>query len=195
MRKSFTLVELLIGIAIFILLLVALQSFIGAIFSSSFRALSMKRLADSTRTSLEIMGREMRLATNPGPTGSSCGSGLGAGVSFKVENSTRTITFLDFQGRCIVYNYDNTASQKVLTKSIDAGTAADFLGNSGLPKEVSVDALTFTLLPDPIAPNPPTLPTQQPRITINITVSTQDPTAQGQRLKIDLQTTVSQREL
>lgn len=192
MRKSFTLIEILIGLAIFIFLLIALQNFIAGLFSSSFRALAMKRLADNTRTALEIMGREMRLAANPGAAGdASCN--LGPGESFLVTAGARDITFLTFpavpggSSDCIMYRFDTT--DKVVYKRVNGSVQQAFLGISS--GAVRVENFSFTLDPNPI----PFPANKQPRVTINARVSTNDPTSPTKRLNIELQTTISQREI
>lgn len=179
MKRGFTLLELLIGIGMFIFLLVALQSFLGAIFSSSFRSVAMKRLADSTRTSLEIMGREMRLAQNPGASGV---CGLPGNTSFVISNAGKTIKFQDFSKRCVIYDYDN--ANAVLRKSVDNGASYnEFLGGTNAP--VNVGSVVFTKDSQ----------SAQARILITMSVNTKDPTGANQILSIDLQTTVSQREI
>ena len=176
---GFTLIEILIGVTIFIFLLLALNTFLGSAFSATFRALAMKRLADSTRNSLEIMGREMRLAQEDGSPCTQAGS---PGPSFLLAGTSQ-ITYKDFSGRCIIYRYDST--NKVLRKNVAGAGEQDFLGTSSpVNKSVTVKNVAFTL---------PAMP--QPRVVINIQVSTKDPTSANQTLIIDLQTTVSQREI
>jgi len=178
MKKSFTLIEILISITIFIFLLLALNTFLGSAFSSTFRALAMKRLADSTRNALEIMGREMRLAQGDGSPCTQAGS---PGPSFLLTGTSQ-ITYKDFSGRCIVYRYDS--ANKVLRKNISSAGEQDFLGTMNASKNVSVENIVFTT---------PAMP--QPRVVINIQVSTKDPTSANQTLSIDLKTTLSQREI
>lgn len=183
---GFTLIEILISISIFIFLLIALNTFLGSAFSSTFRALAMKRLADSTRNALEIMGREMRLAQGDGSPCTQAGS---PGPSFLLTSASQ-ITFKDFSspGRCIIYRYDSV--NKVVRKNIDATGEQDFLGTNTPNKNVSVEKVTFTVYNSVSTPAMP-----QSRVVINMSVSTKDPTSANQTLSIDLQTTVSQREI
>jgi len=186
---GFTLIEILISITIFVFLLLALNTFLGSAFSSTFRALAMKRLADSTRNTLEIMGREMRLAQGDGSPCTQAGS---PGPSFLLTGASQ-ITYKDFSGRCIVYRYDS--ANKVLRKNISSAGEQDFLGTMNASKNVSVENVAFTLIQPTLINDASSLLPAQPRVVINIRVSTKDPTSANNTLNIDLQTTLSQREI
>ncbi len=185
MKKGFSLVELLISLVIFFFVLFALQGLFSTVWTTQFRALAMKKLADNTRTTLEIMGREMRLASGDPST---C-AGMG-GEIFKVGGLGKSIKFKDFSGRCVIYELQGTTLEKGINDETDCnGMACEaFLGGS----KIRLTNLNFQVIADP---PPPPNPTRQPRIIINMTVETDDPTAQNQKLTIALETMVSQREL
>ncbi|MBI3335381.1 MAG: hypothetical protein HY001_02690 [Candidatus Portnoybacteria bacterium] len=178
MQKAFTLVEILVGMSIFVFVLFSLQAFSSSVFSTGFRGIAMQKLADSTRASLEIMGREMRLAKKA--EDASC---IPIGQSFLVTSpgpsEGNAITFIDFDGRCIAYTFDSAAN--VVSKKIGTSAAQTFLG--GLSK---VSDARFFLI---------TGASQQPRVVMRVKAETNDPTAPNQILEIAVQTTVSQREL
>lgn len=184
MKKGFSLIELLIGLVIFMLILFTMQSFISGVFSSTFRALAMKKLADSTRNALEIMGREMRLAQEDG-TGCTTG-----GASFEVldpgPTEGKTIKFQDFTdpGQCIQYIFTPPSGPTPgkIEKKIDAAAAQLFLGGSG----IDVEHAEFKLIEGA---------SQQARVIINMRVNTADPSSPSEEMEIELQTTVSRREL
>lgn len=159
--------------------LLAFQAFLSSIFASEFRAIAMKKLADDTRTGLEIMGREMRLAQKA--TNASC---IANKTSFEISGAgSNMLKFIDFDGRCIEYNFESAS--KTLTKCIScrpSDTRQLFLGGN-----INVSSMKFSLIG---AGN-----NQQPRVTIQINVEVDDPTKQGSVLSIPLQTTMSQREV
>ena len=131
----------------------------------------MKKLADAIRTGVEIMGREIRLAKKDG-TGCTAG-----GQSFEIIGVGTGIKFIDFDGRCIEYNF----TSPTLTKSIAGLAPKTFLGG-----DITVSSVTFSLI---------TGPNQQPRVVITGSVQTLDPTSSNQTLDLSIQTTLSQREL
>lgn len=182
MSKGFSLVELLIALVIFFFVLFALQGLFSTVWTTQFRAIAMKKLADNTRIALEIMGREMRLAgVSDGTAPAPCDT-MPSGQSFIVTGGSQ-IRFIDFTDKCITY----TLNGNVLEKQINSTAAQSFLG--GASGAVRVSQLAFVQIPDPPDPD------NQPRILITMEVRTDDPTAQNQELTIALQTMVSQREL
>lgn len=175
--KSFTLIELLMGTVVFLFVLLGFSAFISSVTTTEFRALAVQRIVGNTRTALEIMGREMRLARRIG-----CGA---VGVSFEVGNpgpqQGSSIKFTDFDGQCLVYDF----SAATIRKSINSAAPALFLGGSN----IRVTKLVFHAFPDP--PDS----TKQDRVLINVDVETDDPTRPGSALRMSVQTTVSQREI
>lgn len=177
--KSFTLIEILISVAIFMVMLLAFQAFISSAFSTELRALAMRKLADETRTALEIMGREMRLAQEA--ANSVC---IQSGKSYVINNDiTATqggrIEFIDYDGRCITYNFN--AGTKVISKKINSNPFETFLGGN-----IRVAETNFLLISGA---------GQQPRIVIRTKVQAVDPSSPNQILEIPLETTISQREI
>lgn len=172
--KSFTLIELLIGVAIFLFVLLGFGAFISSVTTTEFRALAVQKLVGNTRTALEIMGREMRLAQS---------AGCAASGSFEVGNpgpgEGSSIKFTDFDGQCLVYDL----SANTIRKSINGSPPALFLGGG----DIRVTKLVFKLLPSPPDPG------KQNRILINADVETNDPTKLGGALNMSVQTAVSQR--
>lgn len=180
--KAFSLIELLIALVIFFFVLFAVQGLFSSVWTTQFRALAMKKLADNTRTALEIMGREMRLAgVSDGTAPAPCNT-IPNGQSFVITGGSQ-IKFIDFTDKCVTY----TLNGNILEKQINSLATESFLG--GASGVVRVNQITFTQIPDPPDPD------FQPRILINMEVETDDPTAQGQALSVALQTVVSQREL
>lgn len=175
--KGFTLIELLIGVALFVFVLSALGVFISTLTATEFHALAMQKLADNTRTALEIMGKEMRLARRGD------GACLDATKSFEVSNpgpdTGSSITFLDFSNRCIAYNLDSAS--KRITKTIGSSPAQTFLGGN-----IDVTKLSFQAISGV---------NTQSRVIIAIGVQTKDPTVESKFLDIFVQTMVSQREI
>lgn len=163
------------------ILLLGFSSFLSAISRTQFRASAVQKLIDNTRTALEVMGREIRLAQADGTVGGCTSSG-----SFEIGGGGKTITFLDFDGQCIKYQWFNNSDS--LDKKIGAGPWHVFLGDSTVApnkSDIRVNDVNFSLLSGP---------NQQDRVTITIDIETDDKSLAGGVLRLQLQTTLSQRE-
>ena len=172
--KSFTLIELTIGVVIFSFVLFFLGSLVSSLTATEFRGLAIQKLAGQTRAALEIIGREVRLARK---NGAGCTAN---GKTFEIDTAGNNVTlkFVDFDGRCITYIYDSPT--QALNKQIGAAPSELFLGGI-----IKIASFSVTQL----------VGAQQPRLTITTDVRANDPTSPLGALDIYIQTTLSEREI
>ena len=187
--KSFTLIELTIGLAIFGFILFFLGSLLSSVTSTEFRTIAVQRLASQTRTALEVLGREVRLAQKD--AGACASPGQSFDIVSSVNPSLLTFKFKDFDGRCIAYIYHlptgsgASRTNGFINKQIDNSPEILFLGTQALDNGINVAKFLVASLPG----------VPQSRITLTADVQTNDPTTTGNILDFYLQTTLSQRGL
>ncbi len=186
--KSFTLIELIIGLVIFGFILFFLGSLLSSVTSTEFRAIAVQRLASQTRTALEVLGREVRLAQK---NGNPCTPVLGQSFDITQDVSSLTLKFKDFDGRCIIYSYTppsagvNGAIKKQIIDGPKISPQILFLGTQAISNGINVKSFLITSLAG----------VPQSRITLIADVQTNDPTSAGAFIDFYLQTTLSQRGL
>lgn len=191
-RAGFTLVELLVSIALFsILVSIAAGGFVNAL-RSEREAAAMMSAQSNVSIALEQMTREMRTGylfcntiggTSPSPA---CASSCIVDPSVPDPNAPDThfwqcSNFLEYynaSGQRIDYSLD---SQGVLYRSVD-GTAQPLTGSN-----VSIKYLTFEIWGNTEGDH------WNPRVTVSIGVAPNDPTVNW--TTASLQTSVSAREI
>ena len=185
-EQGVTLIELLVSIAIMSIILVTLGATLVQVISGERRAIALQNVQDNIRSSLEIMGKELRLAhqmslSDPAP----CNSDR----NYKVTGSD-TIAFKSDQGYCIQYSVVDGQLMKQIDEDLNGVIDLDEPDGPVTSDEITIDALTFTKLFDDAAESP----NRQPSVTINMVVSSKRKAFQDVTT-LSLQTTVTQRNL
>lgn len=175
-QRGFTLLELLLSVAIFAILATAASGVMVSAVRSYQQIGAGQNFIDNTQFALEFMSRQLRLARKGTP---SCITGAQQNFDiFTTVNPNDSIRFLDYQGRCIVYQL---ASSEI-RQSIN-GAAAVSLTYSGM---VQISDLDFTVL------GASQTDTLEPRVTIRVLAQgVMQGAALG--LVVPVQTTVSTR--
>lgn len=173
--SGITLVELLVGVAIFGLIMMVLVNITLGTLRVQGYAVASQALQENLRYALELMQRELRMAQ---PSQGGC---LGSPGQFFSPSSGETtiLTFINDEDECVTYSLQNRAIRRAVT-----GGDSGYLTSSD---KVAIDELKFRVSGDDQAQT-------QPRVTISISASSSGrrPTETAQ---ISLQTTVSPRPL
>ena len=177
-RRGFTLVELLIAIALFsILITVAVGGFTKALHTQS--EISALIAAESNAgLAIEQITREIRTGTDFCAVDAVSGRSLcdcPAVDAFTGAPVCSNLAFVNAEGQTVMYYVNNG----VLEKSVDGGST--FAPATG--SDATVSYLTMTILDN--------TPGDYPRVTFSVGVSPNDPALASQVL--NLQTTVSVR--
>lgn len=178
MKKGYTLVELLTGIAIFLMVVFSATGVLISAFRAQRKALALREIIDSTSYTIDYMSRAIRMAKKDdveirGDT-TSCFSE--AEKNYKVE--VQGITFRTYKlNECQSFFLDNI-NKRIKERK---GGSENFI----TPGSLEVTNLKFFVSGDESNDN------LQPRVTIFLEIQKKgDPAT-----KISLQTTVSQRDL
>lgn len=165
MQKGFTLVEMLVSVAIFTIVMVIALGALLAMTESDRRAQTLKTITNNLNFSLDAMSRSLRTGTTHSLTGSS------------------QITFLAADGLTTSYCRGSGMSCSPTGTTILRSTGAGY--SPIISPEVVVTALTFILVGSPLGDN------IQPKVTILLRGYVQ--VSATQKSAFDLQTTVTQR--
>jgi len=180
-HKGYTLIEILVGISVFLILIAASVEFFVSSLETQQKALLSQRLLDNVSYTLEYMGRALRMAQKD--TGNICGIGAGKNYATTTTGSGG-IRFLNYRGECWeFYRSTNTASVRSLIVSISGAT-------STLTSEF-LDVVSFKIASSGWAPGD----AFQPKVTIFLEakmIKNKKPELQP---TIKIQTTISQRNL
>ena len=188
--QGFTLVEMLVTIAIFSILMVSISGILVSSIEAQSRALSNQKLLSQSSRALEYMGRALRMAGKD-----TAGNCIVPNTNYDPTDSTsETITFLAYDStppspgyKCRQFLLEgNQIKEK---KSTD-GTFGN-LGNAVeiTPSEIKINSLKFKV----IGGSEPPTDNLQPKITILI--DAEKVTEKVSKPKIRVQTTISQRHL
>ena len=131
-EDGFTLVEMLVSIAIFVVLVTVSLGAIASIFDANRKSQSLKAVMTNLNFAVEVMAREMRFGTNY-----HCGSTGNLSQPQNCSSGDSSISFLSSDGRQIVYSLDSVTHQ--LQKSEDGG--GNFLGITA--PEITIQSLKF----------------------------------------------------
>ena len=176
-NKGFTLIEILITVAIFSITIGAMSGIFSSVLRNQRRGLSNQELVNSASYNLEYISRILRMARKQTAALPSCLSQNG--LNYEVNGAKDSIKFLNYQGDCYriylqgtsIYQKKNTETELPIT-----------------PANLKISFLKFNLSGQSDTDN------LQPRVTIafvieNITPKTEEKTG------LRVQTSISQREL
>ena len=171
MNKAFTLIEVLIGISIFMVVIVSFLGLFGSAFSAQRRNLNAAYLLDNVSFTAEYMSRAIRMAQKD-----LLGTCIGSKNNFEI--GTNSIKFLNCQPIICICQEFFLQNQVIM---VDKNGVSQPL----TPSNLIVEKLNFEVLgqsQDDLI---------QPRITFGLQVRTEKEPYQS----INIQTTVSQRQL
>lgn len=185
-NHGFTLIELVVSIAIFSILVLAAVDVMISVFKAQAKAISLKDVLDNMRFSLELMSRELRTGSNMAYTIIPPPNCPRNGLQFTSYNQgspqKRFYYWEDTDGDSV-----RDALMRVAMPSaggVDCNTVAPQQFTS---EEVIVDEWTVRLLGNQVGPAD-----GQPRITFGFIMHSRDPRL-GPHTTVRLQTTVTQR--
>ncbi len=173
MKRGFTLIELLVSMTIFSIVMISAIGLFNAGIESQRKSLAMQTLSNSTSYTIEYMSRTIRMAKKD-----LMGTYVSAGCNFEPSDSEANyIRFLNYNGKQQEFILQNgqIKEQKEPASGFTALTSDNFQVNK-LVFRVSGGCQDDEL---------------QPKVTIVIEIQTKEAKPQ----KLNLQTTISQRDL
>ena len=181
-KSGFTLTEMLVGMAVFSLILVAISGIFVSAIRIQKRTLTANDLSQETSYLLEYMSRTLRMARKDDVGGVDC---LGGDkINYEINASSTGIKFRNYKDLCQEFYLDKTTYQ--LIERISSSTNPLVFSTSTLTSpNLRVNYFNIEILGAPQGDN------QQPRVTITMEI-TKPGTSQP---KIKVQTTISQRQL
>lgn len=180
MQKGFSLVELLVSMGIFLVIIEGVMGVLVYGIRLQRRLLIEQEVAGELSYALEYMSRALRMAIRDDDGNLGC---LPANYSYdNTEGDPTVVRFVNhLQGDdCQEFFLEDN----ILKYKIDVGGANEVFGLTPLPPRVAIQNVEFWLLGEQKGDN------LQARVTIAISA-----TSSGLSLPINLQTTVSQRQL
>lgn len=183
-KKGYTLIEILVGITIFMVILAASTDFFVSSLEMQQKALISQRLLDNVSYSLEYMSRALRMAQKD--SGGDC---ITVNSNYEPTRGGNGIKFLNYQGKCQEFYWDTTGYPTNPVRSLKVQTGSDPVIDL---TPGFLDVVSFKIGPsDSWDQNDE----EQPRVTIFLEtkgVKYQKPELQP---TIKIQTTISQRNL
>lgn len=184
MKKGFTLIEIMVSVAIFSVVMVISLGALLAISASDKKAETLKSVMNNLNFALDSMSRTIRTGVNY-----HCGSGgtLSEPLDCALSPGT-SFTFLAADGNQVTYLFDSTPANCVQTGST-GGCIKRRIGNGDLLQltapEVVITNLSFYVVGAPVGDG------IQPKVTISLNGSVQ--VTETQKTAFNLQTSVTQR--
>ena len=189
-EKSFSLIELLVAITIFMLVISsAVGLFVSSIRSQS-KLLTSQKILDETGYAIEYMSRALRMAKKETKTDPAelCLSSTGSNYNNPTGQSS--IRFINYNDQCQEFFLDgDQLKEKRAVSSNDASHKFSDLPTSGVALTsagFTVSKAIFLIQGDTHTPSDDGI---QPRVTIVLEIG------KGSANKIQIQTTISQRDL
>lgn len=169
-NKGVTLLEMVVAVAIFSVAVLAAMGIFNMAIEGQRNVIAAQNLQESLRYSLEMMGKEIRMAQKV--SGSDCpGFGMGNKV---YRTSASELYFKNIKGECVKYFLDNNRLK------IKRADNEDFL----TPDEIKINKLNFYVVDDGVA-------SEQSRVTVLIEAEAVGKEMHKQKMQI--QTTISSR--
>jgi prepilin-type N-terminal cleavage/methylation domain-containing protein len=134
-EKGFTLIEIMVSIAIFVVLVTVALGSIASIFDANRKSQSLKDIMTNLNFAVETMTREMRFGTNY-----HCGSNGTLTLPQNCSSGDSFISFLSSSNQQLVYRLNSSTHQ--LEESQDGGST--YLGVTA--PEINVQAVNFYVL-------------------------------------------------
>ena len=192
-QKGFTLIELVVAIAIFVLIIgSAMGIFVSAV-RSQRKFLVIQKLLDETSYTVEYISRFLRMAKR-----AKTGGCISSGSNYIFSDTFFYVRFLDYHGKCHQFGwFEDSALEKIAEwVSLDE-TAEPSFGDPPTSPDNYLTSNKYTLEPSSkinfILAGETVDDNLQPRVTISFKISTGDDSDSSP--SILLQTTISQRDL
>lgn len=180
-QSGFTLLEIIVSIAIFTVLIILTTSIFQSINEGQRSTLAGQNTQESMRFALEVMSKEMRTSMK---ADTACGGATNNKV-FNTNNDQDQLFFLNKNNECTIYYLDDVNHRLMINRDDGIG-APDIYPVT--PDEVVVSDLKFYIKDDAV----PDFHSVQPRVTMKLKVQ-MDTISELHKNEIDLQTTVSSR--
>ena len=175
-NKGFTLIEILVSVAVFSLVMAATSGIFVTVLQGQRKSLANQELINNTSYNLEYISRLLRMARKQTAQLPSCLSQNG--LNYEITRTGQGIKFLNYQGICYEFYLDaGRMYQKKDTEILPL-----------TPAKIEVSLLKFSLSGASESDN------LQPRLTFALAVNTKGQRPE-EKAEIKVQTTVSQREL
>lgn len=171
-EHGFTLLELVIAVAIFLTILMVLGGMVLAVVRAQRVAIATQQVQDTLRSALEILGRDVRLAAK-NTAGSSC---VPARADFLPSSGeSPSLTFISDRGHCLTYSIVNQQIHRLADGTSDETLTSD---------NVLVTALNFNIFGEGDDQT-------QPRIIVRLAAQSKT----SSQVTMRVETTLTQREL
>ncbi|KPJ57140.1 hypothetical protein AMJ49_02470 [Parcubacteria bacterium DG_74_2] len=193
MRKGYTLIEVLVTIAIFLLLSGSVTSLFVSSLTAQRKTLASQTLFDNTSYILEYMGRALRMAKKD-TTGLCLGTGL-EGYNYSTSSygdadRITNIRFINHHFECQEFYLRNSTGQ-IYQRISSSSSSAGF--GSELPLTPD-DFLVLAPQSQFLVKGASQTDQLQPRITLFLDIEAKTPRPE-MKARIKIQTTISQRDL
>lgn len=171
-ERGFTLLELVIALAIFMVILIILGGMVLGAVRAQRVAIATQQVQDTLRSALEILGRDIRLAAK-NTTASSC---VPARADFSPSSGeSSSLTFISDRGKCLKYSLSNQQVHRLIDGATDEVLTSD---------NALITALNFNIFGEG---NDQT----QPRIVVRLAAQSKT----SNQVTMQVETTLAQREL
>ena len=174
-RKGFTLVELLVTMAIFLIIVSATVGIFTSALKGQRKALAMQEILNQTNYSLEYMSRAIRMAQKEvsAPT---CLSQNG--LNFELTRGGQGIKFRDYGGICREFFLEGGQLKQSKAGAVENLTSSDF----------EITFFNLNILGES------ELDDTQPRVTVAFTIKGKGQKPE-EKTEMKIQTTISQRNI
>ncbi len=190
--KGYTLIEIMVAVGIFTTVIAAPTGFFVSSLKGQQRALASQELVDNVSYSLEYVSRTLRMAkkelnctSKTDPSTCACLKNKGYGFNYETTQGGKGIRFNNYQDSCQEIFWDTSDNR---LKEIKDGGAPIAL----TPRKLEVVSFKVgTTTPDIWNQDND----KQARVTLFLEIQAKGPEAFGSQPKIQIQTTISQRNL
>ncbi len=190
--EGYTLIEVMVAVGIFTTVIAAPTGFFVSSLKGQQRALASQELIDNVSYSLEYVSRTLRMAkkelnciSKTDPSTCVCLKNKGYGFNYETTQGGKGIRFNNYQNACQEIFWDTSDNQ---FKEIKDGGAPVVL----TPRKLEVVSFKIgTTTPDIWSQDND----KQARVTLFLEIQAKGPAVFGSQPKIQIQTTISQRNL
>ena len=189
-KNAYTLIEVLVAVGIFTIVIAAPTGFFVSALKGQQKALASQEVLDETSYALEYVSRSLRMAkkeldcaSKSDPTTCACLKIGGYGVNYELTHEGKGIKFTNYQNQCQEFFLDINDNRFKEVK--DGGEAIPLTSDD-------LEVVVFKIGPqDSWGQND----NKQPKITLFLEVKGVESARPELQPKIQIQTTVSQRNL
>ena len=189
-KNAYTLIEVLVAVGLFTIVIAAPTGFFVSALKGQQKALASQEVLDEVSYALEYMSRSLRMAkkelncaSKSDPTTCACLKIGGYGVNYELTHEGKGIKFTNYQNQCQEFFLDINDNRFKEVK--DGGEAIPLTSDD-------LEVVVFKIGPqDSWGQND----NKQPKITLFLEVKGVESARPELQPKIQIQTTVSQRNL